>query len=237
MRWRQNRSLRAGNYPRNCAVRNRERSASWQKTHSAIQSQTGGRHRGRNGISPGLAADGGESRLVRGLSEPSSRVRDVSRLGARHGYGPLVPTDHSENNRCPSVRSQSHLARKSSKRVQTGEPNILKDLSIPVGPHRALPSPAEVTQVGAIVRVPHSPATQGIALGMPRVGPSRLRRPDSPRLSDRLPTVNSPVTGKASLVGATPVLQNRVRPARHSVSARLPQSVFDRIRVSRDHGE
>ena len=48
----------------------------------------------------------------------------MSRLGAQRGQVLAVHADHSENiGRC-QVRSQCQLARKSSKRVQTGEPKI-----------------------------------------------------------------------------------------------------------------
>src|ERR1035437_220821 len=51
------------------------------------------------------------------------RVRDVSRLGARHGYSSALCVNDDENKIRPWVRSHCQLARESSKRVQTGEPN------------------------------------------------------------------------------------------------------------------
>jgi hypothetical protein len=50
-----------------------------------------------------------------------ARVRNVSKVGAQNGRSPASPTNHPENVTCSSVRSQRQLARKSSKRVQTGE--------------------------------------------------------------------------------------------------------------------
>src|ERR1017187_10329843 len=50
------------------------------------------------------------------------RVRDVSRLGAHPGQASAVRSNRSENNRRRPVRSEGQLSRKSSKRVQTGEP-------------------------------------------------------------------------------------------------------------------
>jgi hypothetical protein len=47
----------------------------------------------------------------------------VSRLGAHHGQASAVCSNRSENNGCLRVRSEGQLARKCSKRVQTGEPN------------------------------------------------------------------------------------------------------------------
>jgi hypothetical protein len=66
----------------------------------------------------GLRPDDGAS----GNYEVPWRVRDVSGLGARHGFLPAVRMDHSENNARPRVRSQSCLGCISSKRIQTGEP-------------------------------------------------------------------------------------------------------------------
>ena len=56
---------------------------------------------------------------------PLRRVRDVSRLGARHGHRSAVRTDQSENSSHPRVRPQRQIGGKSSKRVQTGEPSSL----------------------------------------------------------------------------------------------------------------
>src|ERR1039458_10410056 len=52
-----------------------------------------------------------------------SRVRDVSRLGARRGQSSAVRSNRSENNERLRVRSERQLSRKSSKRIQTGEPD------------------------------------------------------------------------------------------------------------------
>ena len=60
---------------------------------------------------------------------PSWRVRDVSGLGTRHGLRPAVRIDHSENNAPPPVRSEGQLSRKSSKRVQTGEPHNFEPIT------------------------------------------------------------------------------------------------------------
>ena len=49
----------------------------------------------------------------------------MSKVGAQYGQASAVYTDHSESIRRSQVRSQCHLARKSSKRVQGGEPNTV----------------------------------------------------------------------------------------------------------------
>jgi hypothetical protein len=49
-------------------------------------------------------------------------VRIASSVGAQRGQVLAVHADHSENIGCCRVRSECQLARKSSKRVQTGEP-------------------------------------------------------------------------------------------------------------------
>jgi len=50
-------------------------------------------------------------------------VRDVSKLGAQSGPASTVRSNRSEDNGRLLVRSNGHLSRKSSKRVQTGEPH------------------------------------------------------------------------------------------------------------------
>jgi hypothetical protein len=49
----------------------------------------------------------------------------VPGLGAQSGQRPAVTLDHSENTMRSQVRSRPELARESSKRVQTGEPNCV----------------------------------------------------------------------------------------------------------------
>jgi hypothetical protein len=66
-----------------------------------------------------------KGRAIRAVSASGNhggpwRVRDASGLGSRHGLMPAFRMDHSENNGCQRVRSQSCLGCKSSKRVQTG---------------------------------------------------------------------------------------------------------------------
>jgi hypothetical protein len=53
-----------------------------------------------------------------------ARVRDVSRLGAWCGHADAFTVDQIERNRPCRVRSEHELGRKSSKRVQCGEPNF-----------------------------------------------------------------------------------------------------------------
>ena len=60
----------------------------------------------------------------RTLCEKLRRVREVSRLGAHRGQASAVRSNRSENNGRLRVRSEGQLSRKSSKRVQTGEPNL-----------------------------------------------------------------------------------------------------------------
>jgi hypothetical protein len=64
----------------------------------------------------------GVYRATRKLFWLAWRVRDVSRLGTRPGQASAVRSNRSENNRRLRVRSQGQLCRKSSKRVQCGEP-------------------------------------------------------------------------------------------------------------------
>jgi hypothetical protein len=51
-----------------------------------------------------------------------TRVRDGSRLGARRGHAVALTVDKIERNTSCRVRSERQLGRKSSKRVQRGEP-------------------------------------------------------------------------------------------------------------------
>jgi hypothetical protein len=45
-------------------------------------------------------------------------------MGAQTGQASSLAPDHSENNTRPWVRSHGQLGGKSSKRIQTGEPNF-----------------------------------------------------------------------------------------------------------------
>src|ERR1035441_3554502 len=65
------------------------------------------------------------SRGIRKVSWAPRPVRDVSRLGARHGQEPARRTDHSEIKANRRVPSMGQLGGESSKRVQTGEPNCI----------------------------------------------------------------------------------------------------------------
>ena len=58
-----------------------------------------------------------------------ARVRDVSRLGAWCGHAYAFTVDETERNTPCRVRSEHELGRKSSKRVQCGEPTHSVSLS------------------------------------------------------------------------------------------------------------
>src|ERR1051326_2500350 len=83
----------------------------------------------RSGAAAWTLAPGKVALVRSGWMTPSGRyprlprpVRDVSRLGARHGFSSALRVDNDENKIRPWVRSHCQLDGKSSKCVHAGEP-------------------------------------------------------------------------------------------------------------------
>ena len=159
------------------------------------------------------------SRGIRKVSWAPRPVRDVSRLGARHGQEPGRRTDHSEIKANRRVPSMGQLGRKSSKRVQPGEPNdrsqhgaqqrkSLYVFSLPLGrmriPNRSSPRMTGSTAISGSCERSHV-TTRGSGAGF--VGP--LRTPASTRHFTALPSTQSR-SGRRSPSADSPVASQRL---------------------------